>query len=288
MPGRLAYAVFVAGCVALPLTAAGAAWPAGMDGMTKPVGAAIRAAASQLHFGVGALRQDYVEFDRRSAVPTSWLDREGGMIPAIEAGASLLWPGNVYSTLQVSYAWGTTDYDGYKQPLGGGSALLPYTTTTGNDVLDTRASLGYVFSLTPWLSVAPQVEGGYSGWRREVHARAGVISVTENYTAYRYGLGAEAWLVATDRLVFNLRAGVARQHAEIDADALSASLGTNTRTRFAVGLDYRLSGRWHLGVSVSRAHYRYDRSTTAASGFFEPPSATTHWRFMTRVAWAWF
>lgn len=275
--------VMAAGIVCVVITGQVRAAPAPL-GLNAP----IRAATSQVRLSAGMLHQDYAEADSKNIVPTSYVDKETGPLPALALDAAAVLPYGVYAGLHVLYAGGRTDYDGYKQNVAHGSQLLPYTTTTHNHFVDTRAKLGYMIGIGTRVAVAPLVTLGYSHWNRHITGSGNTISVEEDYDAYRYGLGLDANVSIDDRLTLQFEGIYGRQHATIGSRDLDASLGVNAYTRLAVGLDYRLTKRVHLGFYTTRVHYHYDQSATNRSGFFEPRSKTTHLRFMASVGWALF
>lgn len=244
---------------------------------------AIRAAASQLRLSLGSFHQDYVEDDTYNIVPTSYVDKETGNIPALALDFSNLTAGGFYFRAHALYAAGDTDYDGYTQPN-----IAPYKTETMNHFLDTRGNFGYLIGVGSRVGITPQIELGYTYWNRQIKGSGNTIGVEEDYFSYRYGIGLEASLAATERLVFLLEGTYGRQHSKITSDVLDESLGTNPYTRLTAGVDYRLTTRMHLGFRATRVHYKFDESAVSASGFFEPSSETTHTRFMASIGWSLF
>lgn len=249
-----------------------------------PINPAIRAAASQLRLSAGALHQKYVEDDSADVVPTSYVDKETGNIPAFAFDYSVVSPTGVYSKLHFLYAWGKTDYDGYLQTMTyAGSSFTPHASETDNKLFDTRGNLGYMIGVGSRVAIAPEIELGYTRWKREVLGTGGS---SQTYDTYRYGLGLEVDVAATDRLVFTFEGIYGRQHTDINSTYLDESLGTNAYTRLAAGVDYRLTDRVHLGFRTTRVHYEFDQSDVGRYGFYEPSSETTHTRFMASIGWS--
>lgn len=249
-----------------------------------PANPAIRAAASQLRLSLGSLHQKYVEDDSHDVVPTSYVDKEDGNIPAFAFDYSAVSPSGFYSKLHFLYAWGDTDYDGYAQSADG--SITPYETDTSNKLFDTRGDFGYLIGIGTRVAIAPEIELGYTRWKREVQGSGYALGADETYDSYRYGLGLEVDVAATDKLVFMFEGVYGRQHTDISSDYLDESLGSNAYTRLAAGVDYRLTDRVHLGFRATRVHYEFDESDIGAYGFFEPSSETTQTRFMASVGWS--
>lgn len=251
--------------------------------VAAPVNPAITAAASQLRLSAGAFHQKYVEDDSYGLVPTSYLDKETGNIPALGFDYGVVSPAGFYSKLHFLYAWGKTDYDGYMQTItSSGSTFTPHTTDTDNRLFDTRGNLGYMIGIGSRVALTPEVELGYTRWKRELRGTGGS---SQTYDSYRYGLGLEVHVAATDRWVFSFEGVVGRQHSRVNSSLLNESLGTNAYTRLAAGVDYRLTDRVHLGFRTTRAFYDFSESDVSASGFLEPKSETTQTRFMASIGW---
>ncbi len=261
--------------------------------VTTPAGAAtlnptIREAATQLRLSAGFLHQDYVEDDSYGLVPTSYLDKEEGSIPALAVDLSVVSAGGWVGKLHSLLAYGKTDYTGYLQrvELDQGQwtpTFTPTTAETDNTIYDTRGNAGYMLALGTRATLTPELELGFTYWRRELQGTGGY---TETYGMIRYGGGLQLDIAATEQLVFTLEGIVGAENGYINSDMLDESLGTNPYTRIAVGVDYRLTRRLHLNLQAARIHYSFSESDVSSSGFIEPASTTTHVRVMAGVGLA--
>jgi len=246
-----------------------------------PLNQAIVASAAQVSVGAGVLGQDYEEKDDRNLVPTGYLNKEEGKIPALEFDIGLVSETGWYSELHFTYASGETDYDGYLQYSP--TTFSPYETDTDNSIYEFRGNFGHLFGLTNNIALAPKVELGHLRWDRTI---TGSYGSSAEYTYTRYGAGLEVLFAATDRLVFSVEGMYGRQSGEVASDVVNEDIGTTAYTRFSAGVDYALTDRWHIGAEISRASYDSKESDVSPSGFLEPASETAHTRMMARVGFS--
>lgn len=251
-----------------------------MAAQADPINPTIRAAVNQISLGGGVVTQDYVEHDSTNTVPTSYLDKESGTIGALAFNTGWVSPAGFYADVHFLYALGQTDYEGYLQSMANPSNFTPYETETDNDLLDVRGNLGYLFDIHGDIALGPILEVGYTYWQREITGPYG--SRTE-YTSFRYGGGLKALYAATGRLVLSLTGIYGQQISHVNSRFMDASLGSSPYWRVAVGVDYRLTDRWHVGLHVAHINYEFEQSDVSASGFVEPPSETTHNRVIVSV-----
>lgn len=246
-----------------------------------PLNAAIVKSVSKFSVGGGVIDQRYIEKDERDMVPTSYLDKERGVIPALSLDLGLVSQSGWYSQLHFIYASGDTDYTGYLQ--SGINSFAPFKTKTENTMFEFSGNLGYLFPVTSRIAIAPKVELGHLRWERKMPGSYGFDNL---YTYTRYGGGVEVLVAATDSLVFSAEGIYARQHGNVSSDLLDEGVGTTSYTRFSVGADYALTEHWHLSAKASRVAYHSKESNMNGAGYLEPKSKTTHTLAMASIGYS--
>jgi hypothetical protein len=236
----------------------------------------INAAANQLRLGVGALNQNYKEFnDGLVAVLPSVLDSELGSIPTVEFGASLLRE-QLYAELQLGLAYGSTTYTGYLQYPG--PVYVPYVGKTDNFIFRAQGRVGIPFRPASILVLVPYAEIGDHFWRRD-------IGYTEDYSHYHIGVGGKMLLRLAPGVVAEAGLGFGTTFlANMRLDGDDFELGSEPYRHGMLAIDIRLAGHWHLRLSGEYRDWQYEQSPVV-NGLIEPRSESKQATYLLSVGY---
>lgn len=237
----------------------------------------ITAAANQLRLGVGALHQNYKEFnDGLVGVLPSVLDSELGSIPALQLSASLLRE-RIYAELQVGLVYGSTTYTGYLQYPG--PVYVPYVGKTDNFIFRAQGRVGIPFRPASILTLVPYVEVGDHFWRRD-------IGYIEDYSHYQIGVGGKILLRLAPGVVAEAGLGFGSTFlANMRLDGDDFELGSEPYRHGLLAMDIRLAGRWHLRLSGEYRDWQYEQSPVV-SGLIEPRSESKQATYLLSVGYS--
>jgi len=276
------FRLLLALCVFLPLTTAMAASPGPTRSPT------INGVVNQQSVSLGRLHQNYREYnDGLSPSLGEILDREDGHVGQFDYRIAAT-RGRVLGNLDFQYASGDTHYDGHLLVSG-----APATDTTHNTIYALRLNLGYILWSGDNGLVAPQLEFGYHIWKRYIDGSG----QEEKYTHGMFGAGVRAYYALSKNMVVKASAFAGKTVApNISGTRVilwpDQELGSSRYVRGGLGLDYRLSGAWHVGFDVDYVTWRYKQSglflATDESGallgyFLEPRSRTAQTSYLFTV-----
>jgi hypothetical protein len=237
-------------------------------------------AANQLSVGIGALRQEYHEFnDGLVAVLPAVLDAETGDLVSVGLGYSILLP-YFYGQARLNVAAGDTTYVGYLQTFEpGGVTYTPFTGTTTNTIVSFTGRLGYPFRAGDHAALVPYLEVGEHYWRRD-------IGYVEDYNHLYVGLGAKLLFSPASQWVFELGGGYGTTVlASLYAEGYDFNLGEKPYVNVYASVDYRLNAHWYLQLSADYRSWEYGQSPVVA-GFVEPHSETQQTQVLVSLSYA--
>lgn len=223
----------------------------------------IAAAINQVWVGVGALNQNYKEFnDGLVPVLPSVLDSELGSIPMLQAGFGLLKP-RLFAELQANLAYGSTTYTGYLQSPG--PVYDPYVGSTNNFIFSAQGRVGLPFRPASIVLLVPYLEAGRHFWRRD-------IGYIEYYSHFHTGIGGKVFVRVAPTVVLQAGAGFGTTLlANMTLDGDDFELGSEPYRHALLAVDVRLAERWHLRLSGEYRDWRYEQSPIV-NGLIEPRS----------------
>ncbi|TKC88693.1 hypothetical protein FAZ69_13125 [Trinickia terrae] len=266
------------------LCLAAAACPAHAD--AAPGADALLSANNQLSVSIGGHRLDYTE----STATVNPLDSETGTqlayrIAAVRQG-SVLGLTNVYLSAAVSYAAGTTAYDGYLEDSLGN--LYPYQSTTHDKTADVSIKLGRAFSISPFgnAQLVPYIAYGYHSWVRDSSDTQ--YGYYEHYRHQTVSAGLIGQYAFTPRLVGSADISVGRTFgAKMTASIVSGTfnLGAKPVVTGMLGLDYAVTKRLHINASYQVTRFNYGMSNTVG-GYYEPDSKTTEQLYLIGIGYS--
>lgn len=222
---------------------------------------------------VDALNRRYTEFDSQGLTPDGILDTEQGELHG--AAVRARWQGTLFGReqrpvqLQGEYRLhtGSTDYQGYMQS---GTTLIPYSTTTQNEVNDFRLRVGVPFSRSVSVQWVPFMEYRYLNWMRSLSQyretfqhHAGVAGLLVQWQPSR------TWLLEADAAY----GAMLDVQVDVPEFGFSGSLGKKPLWALGVSASYLLTNQWLAVIRIQEEKIRYAQSA-ASNGFVEPESIT--------------
>jgi hypothetical protein len=259
---------------------------------------AITAANNHLSIQTGLSDLSYVEHDNAHHLSSSGgatLDSERADLPAFRAELSrqgcVLGIDNIYTSLGVSVAAGSTHYSGYSFTLDGTNKLAgadEYHHVSA--MVDVDLKLGKAYRVLPKLQLTPYLRYDFNYWAR---------SSIESYMHHELGLGLLGQYAVTPKLVVSVDASMSAVFDGSDDThgGVSENLAPRAAQNIALTADYAVSHRLHVLASYSFRHFSYGRSSTVTGNFevspgvyeagdwFEPSSSTTTNQFMVGVSY---
>jgi len=218
----------------------------------------ITAAISQMWVSVGALNQNYKEFNDR-LVPSlpSILDSEAGSIPMLQAGMGIL-KADFFAELQVSMAYGATSYTGFVELPG--PVFNPYAGSTNNFIFSAQGRFGIPFHVSPRVVLVPYAEAGEHLWRRD-------IGYIEDYSHLHVGLGGRAIVRLSAGMVFMAGAGFGSTLlSSMMLEGKEFELGSEPYHHGMLAIDVKLRDRWHLRLTTEYRDWSYEQSPRVVVG----------------------
>lgn len=228
----------------------------------------ITSAVTQVSVGLGALQQNYKEFND-GLVPSlrSVLDFEIGNLTTVQIAGGLLLP-NFFVEGHLNISSGDTVYDGYLQDIGPPPVYTPYVGTTSNTIVSLYARFGYPFRPAASVALIPCLEIGEHFWRRDV-------GYVEDYSHMLLGLGGKVLWNPFQNFVVDVGLGYGTTVLPLmTTGGYDFDLGSRPYRNGYIAFDYRVSQRWHLRLSGEYRNWEYGQSPVVA-GALEPRSETT-------------
>jgi hypothetical protein len=235
---------------------------------------------------LGALQQNYTENDPSGLTPDGTLDTERGTLTSAELGAR--WQAESLPLLLQATARrsnGGTHYNGYLQS---GNQLTPYSTTTGNIMLDFAVRAGLPIAQGASWQWVPFIEFQHHRWQR------GLAQYTENFshTAGLAGLQMQwrqraAPEAATGPWSFELEGAVGQMlAANMDAASLGFDQPLGKRGLWQLGATagYDLTPQWRISAAATARRFSYGQSALQG-GVVEPSSHTLQTTFGIGLGW---
>lgn len=231
----------------------------------------------------------YHEVDNYGATQGGWLDSETGSQQG--AGLRLAMQGDfasvhdVYFTLEGTAIRGNTNYDGYLQ---GGSALIPYKTTTKYKTTDYQLKLGKAFTLgnASQFQLTPYGTFGSYDWLRD--SSKDPYGYAERYKNQFYGVGLLMQAEINNRLIVSLDLMEGRTLSSkmtLTADGTQFKLGAKPMSSISLGADYALDKNWRLGAEYRQTYFKYGESPVV-NQMLEPNSETTRDQYRLSVGYS--
>ncbi|HKJ22112.1 MAG TPA: hypothetical protein VKA13_03410, partial [Gammaproteobacteria bacterium] len=218
-------------------------------------GPTIRGVVNQQSVSLGRMHQNYREYnDGLSPGLGEILDREDGNVGQFDYRFAAT-SGRALGNFDFQYSSGDTFYDGHLQNG------TPHTDTTHNTIYAVRANLGYILWSGQNGLLAPQLEFGYRIWKRYIDG----TGQEEKYYHGLFGAGFRGYYALSQNMTLKGLAFVGKTVAPmIEGTAVlnwdPASLGSSRYERAGLGLDYHLSGAWHVGLDIDYVTWRYKQS----------------------------
>jgi len=226
---------------------------------------------AQISIATGILQQDYREFS--ASAPNGIFNQETGNLNTWQIQANYLPTLSIsklnlplYLQGQYRHSNGNTQYDGYLQQ---GQMLIPFESTTKNNLQDIQASIGLRLTPQP-VQVVPFVAYVDHTWKR------GLSQYQETFSHKSLALGVSTtWQINAKWEALGLFSVGQMQSAQINVPQVSflASLGTQIIKTAQAQLAYGFNQHWQLALSANYQHYGYGQSTLS-NGFIEPESMT--------------
>jgi hypothetical protein len=236
----------------------------------------VLAAETNLNLSAGFMHTQYHE-----NLPPGTGDDENGFTAGFGVGASVLLPehglpGNadLYTALMYEFSAGNLDY--------GGHFLIsnkPAQATDRAVFNRIEARLGLGFPLEGGAEFIPFLAAGYQAWNRNIDT-TGAIGTDEFYHSGLFGGGMKLDLPIASRTVLSATAeafalvggGIALNNFDINH-----SLGVSAEERISLGMDYDISGPFHVFATGFWEHFNYAgfKPTVNSDFLFEPLSTTT-------------
>lgn len=242
---------------------------------------AILHANREIGIALGGQSLSYQEYNPR--VSMNPLDSESGKQPALKLRfslqGSLLGMRNLYTHVALSYAQGSTHYQGFSQNLVT-NATAPLSASTHDDTYagSVRFGKGFVFGENCNYQLTPELVYSYDTWHRSV---GGGISMgyLEVYKHQAAGVGLMGQ-AAYGRWVFGLTlTGEKTFSASMSSPfAQSLSLGGRYANSEDLNVDYRMSRSQHLTLALEHSHFLYGHSAVVAAqgSYLQEPSSETN------------
>jgi hypothetical protein len=236
----------------------------------------VLAAETNLNFSAGFMHTQYHE-----NLPPGTGDDENGFTAGFGVGASVLLPehglpanADLYTALMYEFSAGNLDY--------GGHFLIsnkPAQATDRAVFNRIEARLGFGFPLEGGAELIPFLAAGYQAWNRNIET-TGVIGTDEFYHSGLFGGGMKLDVPIASRTVLSATAetfalvggGIALNNFDINH-----SLGVSAEERISLGMDYDISGPFHVFATGFWEHFNYAgfKPTVNSDFLFEPLSTTT-------------
>lgn len=234
----------------------------------------------QISVATGIMQQDYKELSANT--PNGIFNQETGNLNIWQIQANYL-PTLSISKLnlplslqgQYRHSNGDTQYDGYLQQ---GQMLIPFESTTKNNLQDIQVSIGLRLTPQP-VQVVPFVAYVDHTWQR------GLSQYQETFSHKSLALGlSSSWQINHKWEILGLFSVGQMQSAQIHVPqvSFSASLGTQTIKTIQTQLAYSLNPHWQIALSANYQRYGYGQSILS-NGFFEPESITKQRSFLTSL-----
>lgn len=241
----------------------------------------IRAADRSVEFDVGAISLKYGETS-----PSMTDDTEKGAMPAVRLGFTYLgndktsWKvfRNFYVDLSAQGAFGQTEYNGYLQEYdnnGNLVALLPWNSTTNDEIFDASLKLGRAFPLSSQVMFIPFGDFGVHYWHRQ---STGTGGYSEDYTIGNTMFGLKLQYSPFAKWVFSAwgEGGTTISptlKANLDGSSYTFDLGSEPIYEFDARASYAFATRWALSGTFSFKGFGYGMSSMN-DGAYEPDSYT--------------
>lgn len=218
-----------------------------------------------------------------------YLDTENGNLGTVQFELNSLRDtvgvSNVYEHFDIGYSSGETRYDGAVINLTTG-AMTPASTITDNEILQGRFALGKGFVIANGLILTPHADIGGRIWRRAIN-KGNPPGYEEVYYHWFYGGGLKLDFSPTSRLTLSMDGAVRRNAGStMEADFADSNfkLGNKTNTYLRGRASYNLIHNTHLFAEVTHERFKYGRSDTQPSGFYEPDSSTNQISYLSGIA----
>ena len=233
--------------------------------------------ADEINIGTNWLKMHYVETDKNNV----FLDSEisefsdiNGFYGSYRKDFGAIINNKQVTSLEASIRTfkGSTTYDGYLQSVNTGQILAPYTTTTNNEIFESKLRLQQT-KYTKNYDVGVFTSYGYREWTRDIQ---GSFPLKEIYEWQYFDIGLD--IITYDG---PWEAGVEIAYQRAVNPTMTAYL--NSPIRFELGkvdgyyykfpIGYNFDKNYKLEISYEYNHWDIEASNIVG-GFYEPDSRT--------------
>lgn len=256
-------------------------------------------------FGVSleSLSLYYFEVNDDASATRYVLDREKGIVPGLRFHGQNVWPGRVFTRLDLGVYKGELHYWGYLQDTATGDIVGEAKSSAQHTLVNLALDVGRYWPIRSHVGLIPYAQLGWWRWLRGVSPveyveNLGVNGFDELYQHLYWGVGlrwidtlSSGWVreyavSAGQSWAAKMRTSVPFAVSADDAVLLQDDyrLGHRTQVQVGVRFSYLIDPHWATQLGIRYQYVNFARSAINVVGVSEPQSHTNRVLFALGVA----